>query len=118
MEHKVVLNWLSSKCRPNVSPTHKWQMISARKKKKKETGIICRDLPKAKDEFIPVNIIFNPPCRRKRDLDNCLAAIKSEIDAISEQIGVDDHKFRPITIDFGKFGKPGSVEVTLTYEAI
>lgn len=46
-----------------------------------------------------LKVTFVPPTRQPRDLDNCLAAIKSGIDGMADALGVNDRDFRPITID-------------------
>jgi crossover junction endodeoxyribonuclease RusA len=58
-----------------------------------------------------LKITFYPPDRRPRDLDNCLAAIKSGLDGIADAWGINDRLFRPLTIDFGE-----SVGATITIE--
>lgn len=116
----VVLDWLDSKCTPNVMMrTHYMTIRKLRKKKKERSRELSSHLPKAKgDANIPIKVIFNTPTRRRLDLDNALAAIKGELDGIADCIGVDDSLFRPILIDYGETGKPGSIKVTLRYEAI
>jgi crossover junction endodeoxyribonuclease RusA len=44
-------------------------------------------------ESIAARITFFPPDRRRRDMDNMLAAIKSGIDSVAAHIGVDDSKW-------------------------
>lgn len=40
-----------------------------------------------------ITIIFHPPCNRRRDLDNMLSSIKYGLDAICEEMGIDDSQF-------------------------
>ena len=54
----------------------------------KQSGI------KVKDEAIDLWITFNPPDKRRRDLDNCIASIKSGLDGLADALGVDDRRFR------------------------
>ena len=58
---------------------------------------------------------YLPPDRRRRDLDNLLAASKWAIDAISESIGLDDCHFN-YTLIRGDPIKGGVLEVTITEE--
>ena len=44
---------------------------------------------------LPVAITFQPPNRRRRDLDGCIAAFKHGADAVAELLGVDDSRFVP-----------------------
>lgn len=56
-----------------------------------------------------IKIIFCPPDKRHRDLDNCLASIKSGIDGVCDAWGINDKNLRPITIDFGPVVKHGKI---------
>jgi crossover junction endodeoxyribonuclease RusA len=44
--------------------------------------------------MIDLKIIFYPPNKQQRDLDNCLASIKSGLDGIADGLGVNDSRFR------------------------
>lgn len=59
-----------------------------------------------------LRITFHPPCRRARDLDNMLAAIKSGLDGVSDAIGIDDSRWS-MTIQRGPVVKGGAVHVAL-----
>ena len=37
-----------------------------------------------------LSLVFVPPDRRRRDLDNCLAACKAGLDGLADVLGVDD----------------------------
>lgn len=63
-------------------------------------------------EQIPLNIIFYPPTKRRRDLDNMLASIKYGLDGIADAWGINDANFRPITIDAAEPVKGGKVVVS------
>ena len=59
-----------------------------------------------------LNIIFNPPNKRRRDLDNLLASFKYGIDAISLATGIDDSNF---TITISKSETyTNNIEVTIS----
>lgn len=58
-------------------------------------------------------ITFHPPDRRKRDMDNMLAAIKSGIDAVATYTGIDDSAWR-MNIRRGEPVKGGRVVIELT----
>lgn len=60
---------------------------------------------------IPLSITFVQPDMRKRDVDNMLASIKSAIDGFALALGVNDRQFRPLTVDWKRGKKPGSVIV-------
>lgn len=62
---------------------------------------------------LALEITFVQPDKRRRDMDNLFAAMKSGLDGISQALGVDDQHFDPVTIrrEFGT--KPGEVRVVI-----
>lgn len=64
----------------------------------------------------PVKVMFFPPNKKKRDLDNCLASCKSLLDGMCSRMGIDDVNLRPITIDWGDVEKDGRVRVEIEHE--
>lgn len=48
---------------------------------------------------IPVSLLFLCPDKRARDLDNLLAASKALLDAVAQELGVDDRRFKPLLLD-------------------
>lgn len=67
---------------------------------------------------IPLSIVFVAPDNRHRDLDNCLAAAKAQIDGIADGLKVNDKRFRPILIDYIKGDKPGAMIVAIGVQII
>lgn len=61
---------------------------------------------------LPVNLIFHPPDKHSRDLDNCLAAFKSGLDGIADALGINDKRFQ-ILMRFGEPVRGGEVEVQI-----
>jgi crossover junction endodeoxyribonuclease RusA len=61
---------------------------------------------------IAVRIMFHPPDRRRRDLDNMLASIKAGIDGIADALCINDRLLNPITIERCEPVKGGRVLVT------
>lgn len=70
------------------------------------------------DGPIPLSIVFCPPDKRKRDWDGMAGAIKYAIDGVALALGVDDARFRPVTIDVGDVGKPGAVILAVGVEMV
>jgi crossover junction endodeoxyribonuclease RusA len=64
-------------------------------------------------ESMPVTLIFCPPDRRPRDLDNLGASQKWALDGVAKALGVNDKQFRPVTLDWGDVCKPGKVIVKI-----
>ena len=67
---------------------------------------------------IPLSIVFVAPDGRHRDLDNCLAAAKAQIDGIADAMGVNDRRFRPILIDYIKGDKTGAMIVAVGVQIV
>lgn len=62
---------------------------------------------------IPISIMFHPPNRLKRDLDNMLASIKYGLDGVASALRINDYQFRPMTLDVGEPIKGGKIIITL-----
>lgn len=63
------------------------------------------------DTNISTEITFHPPNKIRRDLDGMLSAFKYGLDGIALAFGIDDSKFRPITLNVGEPVKNGKVVV-------
>ena len=61
----------------------------------------------------PTRIIFHPPDKRRRDLDNLLARLKKQLDGICRAYCIDDHLLHPITLDWGEMRYGGAVVVEI-----
>jgi crossover junction endodeoxyribonuclease RusA len=93
--NRVYLPWPPRILWPNSRVHH-----MALHRAKKQYGELCAwhcVLLKTKEmydaERIAARITFFPPDRRRRDMDNMLAAIKAGIDSVAAHIGVDDSKW-------------------------
>ena len=64
---------------------------------------------------LSVAIKFQPPTRRRYDLDNALAALKGPLDGIAYALGVDDSRFQ-LALERGEPVKGGCVMVTITVQ--
>jgi crossover junction endodeoxyribonuclease RusA len=62
---------------------------------------------------LPVLMLFCPPDRRGRDLDNLGASMKWALDGIADALDINDRAFRPVTSDWGDVCKPGKVIVKI-----
>ena len=58
---------------------------------------------------LALTITFCAPDKRRRDIDNSLASLKSGLDGVSQALGVDDQHFEPITLKRAAGTKPGMV---------
>jgi crossover junction endodeoxyribonuclease RusA len=59
-----------------------------------------------------VNLVFCPPDKRTRDLDNLTTAMKSALDGMCQGLGINDKMIRPLP-DWGPQVQGGKVEVTI-----
>jgi crossover junction endodeoxyribonuclease RusA len=64
-------------------------------------------------ERIAARITFFPPDRRRRDMDNMLAAIKAGIDQVAQHIGVDDSKWTMTLAVSPETRERGGVEILM-----
>ena len=58
-------------------------------------------------------LVFYPPDKRKRDLDNLLASMKPSIDGVCEALNFDDSRIKEISVSWGKIIKGGMVTMEL-----
>jgi crossover junction endodeoxyribonuclease RusA len=58
-------------------------------------------------------IVFHPPNRQSRDLDNLVARFKGGQDGLAEAMGVDDEQFNGVPRDIGEVVKGGAVVALL-----
>ena len=108
----VILPWPPSGLSPN-SRLH-WSKVA---KLKRDYRTECWALCKAAKLGAPhqgpvfVDILFVPPSKRKYDLDNCLASIKSGLDGLADAVQVDDSRFVLTIVKSPNIG--GMVKVTI-----
>lgn len=105
--------WPSAILSPNSSES--WKAKIQPKKKSKTDGYFTgKENPMIfKDGHIPIHIVFYPPDNRHRDADNMLSSLKSFLDGLCQAWGINDKRFRPITIDVGEPVKNGKVLIRL-----
>ena len=113
MDITINLPWPAKELSPNARPHY---FAKARKVKEyKEAGYY---LTKAKtkpigDGPVCVHVTFHPKVKRRRDIDNLIASIKSGFDGIAAALECDDSNFA-ITAGIGDVGEGGRVAVRLT----
>lgn len=90
----------------NVAKHRLWAFMAA----------VAAGAPKADPEGrVSVAVTVHPKTRHPIDRDNCVAALKSQIDGIADALGVDDRTFDTPSIAFAEPVKGGLFAVTLTY---
>lgn len=109
----IVLSWPPTELNPN-SRCHWAVKAKAVKAYRKDAGwATCASKAWANSAGpIHLKITFLLPSKRRYDLDNLLARIKSGLDGIADGLAVDDSRFT-LTIEKGKVVSPGWVRVEI-----
>lgn len=89
-EYLIRLPWPPKKLSPNNRTAHRYA-TDARNGYKTAAFYAAREVGAVVPENAHLAIQFYPPDRRKRDLDNMLASIKSGLDGIASAAEVDDY---------------------------
>lgn len=109
----LTLDWPHPDLWPN-SRKHRLAVAPMRKRVRADAGWLAKE---AKMNFshmaekgLHLRITFCPPDRRRRDIDNMLGAMKSQLDGVADVIGVDDSLWS-LTLARGDVRKGGAVTV-------
>lgn len=113
-ELKIVLPWPDMILNPNQhvhwSKKHKAQQTA------REAGFyIAKEAGVELDpeKRYDVQLVFCPPDKRSRDLDNLTSACKHFLDGICAALRINDKMIKPVP-DWGERVKRGQVRVTIT----
>jgi crossover junction endodeoxyribonuclease RusA len=110
---KITLPWPHKDLSPN-SRKHRLAVAGLRKSARHDAMWACKAsklyFPHMRDVGLHLRITFHPPDKRRRDIDNMLGSIKSQLDGIADVIGVDDSMWG-LTLVRGGVVKGGSVVV-------
>lgn len=94
----VTLPWPPSALSPNTRHAH-WSQLAKAKRRYRQACHLealaghCRLMRLAPDERLHLTLLFVPPDRRARDLDNLIASMKSGLDGVADALGVDDSRW-------------------------
>lgn len=109
----VTIPWPHKDLSPNARK-HRMAIVGLRKAARADAAWCCKaakmNFAHLADVGLHLRITFNPPDKRRRDLDNMLASIKSQLDGVSDVIGVDDSRWG-LTLRRGDVVKGGSVVI-------
>jgi len=104
---KITLPWPNKLLWPNGSAGNRWSVSDAKKAAKNDASWAAiearqkQGLPDLGDGEIPIRLIVHAKPRGPLpDKDNCVAAVKVQIDAISREIGVNDRRFSAPVVEF------------------
>lgn len=91
---RFVLPWPPNGLSPNAR-LH-WAALSKLKKQYREAcrlQVLAQGAQPMEADRLDVKFTFFPPSRRRIDIDNCIARMKSGIDGVSDALGVDDSRW-------------------------
>lgn len=91
-----------------------WRARNPIKSAYREQGFCVTEGSLEDTHRIRCDIVFNPPDKRHRDLDNLLASCKPLIDGMCQKLKVNDKNLSPISIDWGEVVKGGEVVISLS----
>lgn len=112
---RIELPWPVAALSPNRKKSLHWAAVHGLNVKRMAGSRILTLLAMQQAGYVPppgalaMTATFCPPDKRRRDLDNLLAAMKPDFDGISQALGVDDQHFHPLTLRRGEAVKGGCV---------
>ena len=112
-ETRIILPWPPSELSPNKRQ-HWAQLAKAKKLYRAACATQARlqGLDRMAVNAVHLKLTFTPPTRRRFDLDNLLARMKSGLDGLADVIGVDDSRW---TLEISKADRVGGyVQVEIT----
>ena len=111
MSRTIRLPWPDAKLSPNAR-VHWAQQAKSKKHAREQAYYFALEAGcvGSSADSVHVSLTFCPPDKRRRDLDNALAASKASLDGIADALGVDDSRWR-LSIQFGPVVKGGEVVV-------
>ncbi|MEY2654294.1 MAG: hypothetical protein RLZZ524_1322 [Pseudomonadota bacterium] len=111
----MTLPWPPQALSPNTRHAHWSSLARAKRRFRSACSMVAKQHGAGRLESpeLAVNISFVPPDRRRRDLDNCIAAMKSGLDGLADVLGVDDSRWTlTATLDSSQVGGFVRVEVS------
>ena len=105
----IQLPWPSKKLNPNER-VHWGKKSTETKKAKSYAYYSALNMGRLKGPLV-INVKFHPPDKRRRDMDNMIAACKAYFDGIALAVCVDDFNFNIGSIERGEPVKNGAVIV-------
>lgn len=113
-EYTIILPWPSSDLSPN-GRLHWSKVAKAKASHRRDAGLLCIAAG-AKGlgwDAAHIDMTFNPPTKRRFDIDGLLSRCKAQIDGLADATGIDDYGFS-ITIRRGEVIKGGQVVVKIS----
>lgn len=110
---EIVLPWPHKSLSPNARVHHMAKASQVKKHRQwARWATPCHVNVEA--ERLAVTITFNPPDKRRRDMDGMLASSKAFLDGIADSLGIDDSRFDLQAPVIGPVVKNGRVVVEVS----
>ena len=112
---RIELPWPDSSLAPNRKNGRHWGAVHSAKVKRLADARYLALAAMRQQGYapppgtLPLVVTFHAPDKRRRDLDNLLAALKADFDGVAQALGVDDQQFEPLTLRRGAPVKGGLV---------
>lgn len=107
---------------PNRRNGHSYHKTHAAKVKARDGAFwATKEVCKAFSDhggYIALSLLFIAPDKRRRDWDGLVGAFKACQDGVASALGVDDHRFKPVLVDWIQGGKPGCVVVAVGVQIV
>lgn len=109
----IYLPWPAKELSPN-SRCHWAIKAKAAKKARRLAGLetMASGIKIAGKSHIDLFVVFHAPDKRLRDLDNCIASLKSTLDGIADGLHVNDRLFR-LHFQFGEVKEGGVISIEI-----
>lgn len=92
---EIILPWPPKELSPNAR-LH-WATLAKAKKQYRHAcaqQMVVQGARRIQAEGLEVEFTFYPPTKRRIDMDNCIARMKSGIDGMADVLGVDDSRWK------------------------
>ena len=91
----LTLPWPPKALSPNTRHSHWAQLANAKRRYRQACALTARSqgASRMESDDLALSMTFVPPNRHARDLDNCIAAMKSGLDGLADVFGVDDSRW-------------------------
>ena len=111
----IVLPWPPSGLSPNTR--QHWAQLAKAKRSYRSTcylTAVAQNARRIDADRLHLRLEFVPPDRRRYDIDNLLARMKSGLDGLEDILGVNDNRWEFLLCRAEQFSAPGCVIVTVT----
>jgi crossover junction endodeoxyribonuclease RusA len=110
---RLTLPWPDRRLSPNAR--YNWRVKQAPKKQARDEGFyaalevhsVANDTPLTGD--LRVTYHLHPPDKRRRDIDNLVAAMKPSLDGVCRGLAIDDSQFKQTVIEWREVVPGGQV---------